>query len=190
MSTNAPPFGGDLKLEDHASDKPVSETPPPPYHYEKGLVTTREWISENITSDFLDRVKRYLISLFPIFSWIYRYNLTWALGGTSCLRVSNRRSHRRFDSRRRGCASEYVICKDRHSTCRVRTVFFICGCVYLLFLCNFQGCDHWSCCRYVSTNSSGDTKYPAILSRSVHCTANRYRLGFTLRSHHPRHRTD
>lgn len=82
MSTNAPPFGGDLKLTDHTSDTSVSPTPPPPgYRYEKQLVTSREWISENFTSDFGGRIRRYLISLFPIFSWIYRYNWTWATGG-------------------------------------------------------------------------------------------------------------
>jgi hypothetical protein len=80
MSTNAPPFDGDLKLPVHTSDS-VSPTPPPGYRYEKELVTSREWISENITSDFIGRIKRYFVSLFPIFSWIYRYNLTWATGG-------------------------------------------------------------------------------------------------------------
>jgi len=113
MSTNV---GGDLKLAENRSDESVNEIHPPPYHYEKKLVTTREWISENITGDFLGRVKRYLISLFPIFSWIYRYNLTWALGGISPSRVSNRRSHRRIDSGRCSRASEYVIRKDRYAT--------------------------------------------------------------------------
>jgi len=54
---------------------------PPDYRYEKSLVTTKEWVHENITSDPIGRVRRYLVSLFPIFSWIYRYNLTWAIGG-------------------------------------------------------------------------------------------------------------
>ena len=58
---------------------------PTEYRYEKELVTTKEWVHENITSDPTGRVKRYLISLFPIFSWIYRYNLTWAIGGNDFL---------------------------------------------------------------------------------------------------------
>jgi hypothetical protein len=78
MSTN----GGDLKLTEYTTDKSVTPTTPPPgYNYEKPLVTTKEWLSENITNDIFGRVKRYFISLFPIFSWIYRYNLTWATGG-------------------------------------------------------------------------------------------------------------
>ena len=58
-----------------------SSNNPPVYQYEKGLVTTKEWIKENITNDVPGRFNRYVISLLPIFSWIYRYNLTWATGG-------------------------------------------------------------------------------------------------------------
>jgi hypothetical protein len=76
---SSPPFNADIKVP------PVidrdSPTPPPAYRYEKDLVTAPEWIRENITSDFWGRIRRYLISLFPIFSWIYRYNLKWATGG-------------------------------------------------------------------------------------------------------------
>jgi len=69
---------GDIKVDPESSSNTSGH-----YQYEPQLVTTKEWIQENITSDFFGRIKRYLISLFPIFSWIYRYNLTWALGGTS-----------------------------------------------------------------------------------------------------------
>jgi hypothetical protein len=79
ITTNA--AGGDTKLAEDKS-APVSP-PPPPYQYEKGTVTALEWVGENITNDFFERIKRYFISLFPIFSWIYRYNLAWASGGTS-----------------------------------------------------------------------------------------------------------
>src|SRR5438552_11555218 len=61
----------------------TSNTSQASYQYEPHLVTTREWIHENVTSDFLGRIRLYLISLFPIFSWIYRYNWTWAIGGPS-----------------------------------------------------------------------------------------------------------
>jgi hypothetical protein len=67
---------GDSKL-----NSSVEVSSPTPFIYETKLVTTNEWIHENITHDIWGRIKRYLISLFPIFSWIYRYNLTWALGG-------------------------------------------------------------------------------------------------------------
>jgi len=49
--------------------------------YEQKLVTEMEWIQNNVTGDIPGAIKRYLVSLFPILSWIYRYNLTWALGG-------------------------------------------------------------------------------------------------------------
>ena len=62
-------------------DREPSSSSSAQYQYETHLVTTNEWLHENITNDFFGRVKRYLISLFPIFSWIYRYNLTWAIGG-------------------------------------------------------------------------------------------------------------
>lgn len=72
------PYNVDVKSD---ADR-LSEGSQQSYQYEPHLVTTKEWIHENITSDFFGRIKRYLISLFPIFSWIYRYNLTWALGGS------------------------------------------------------------------------------------------------------------
>ena len=190
MSTNAPPFGGDLKLADHVSDKPTNETPPPPYHYEKGLVTSREWISENLTSDFLGRVKRYLVSLFPIFSWIYRYNLTWALGGMTISRMSaNHRSHRRVDGRRRSCASEYVICEDCYTTRRIWSLFVVCGCIYLLFLRYIQRRYHRPRRCHVSANSSSHTKRAAVLSKLVHRSANCHCACVALWIHHSRDRT-
>jgi hypothetical protein len=69
---------GDDKVDPESSSNESGH-----YQYEPHLVTTKEWIHENITSDVFGRIKRYLISLFPIFSWIYRYNLTWAIGGMS-----------------------------------------------------------------------------------------------------------
>ena len=67
----------DVKLAgDSASNKSTRSL-----EYEPRLITAKEWAQKNITNDFFGKVKRYLISLFPIFSWIYRYNLTWALGG-------------------------------------------------------------------------------------------------------------
>lgn len=82
MSSDSPPFGGELKLaEPTTADRSVIDSPLP-YSYEGRLVTAKDWVQQNITNDFLGRVKRYLISLFPIFSWIYRYNFTWFTGGT------------------------------------------------------------------------------------------------------------
>jgi hypothetical protein len=69
----------DSKLDVDMSDK--SQLSSPPYQYDSDLVTTKEWVQNNITHDLFGRIKRYLISLFPILSWIYRYNLTWATGG-------------------------------------------------------------------------------------------------------------
>jgi len=51
------------------------------YAYEPPLVTADDWVAK-VFNDPLGKVKRYFIQLFPILSWIYRYNPTWALGGT------------------------------------------------------------------------------------------------------------
>lgn len=51
------------------------------FQYEQKLVTEKEWIQKNITHDLPGATKRYLLGLFPILSWIYRYNLTWGIGG-------------------------------------------------------------------------------------------------------------
>jgi sodium-independent sulfate anion transporter 11 len=64
-----------------AANGNVEVSPQVPFIYETKLVTTNEWIHEHITNDITGRIKRYLISIFPIFSWIYRYNLTWLVGG-------------------------------------------------------------------------------------------------------------
>jgi solute carrier family 26 (sodium-independent sulfate anion transporter), member 11 len=71
------PFVGDVKVAPYPDSKASEQS----YQYEPPLVTTKEWIHDNITGNFFGKIKRYLISLFPIFSWIYRYNLTWAIGG-------------------------------------------------------------------------------------------------------------
>ena len=77
MADASSPFDAGLKCDgDNVSPSPVHNL-----QYEKGLVTTKEWIEQNITKDLLGRMKRYVIGFFPIFSWIYRYNLTWAIGG-------------------------------------------------------------------------------------------------------------
>jgi len=68
-------LNGDTKLD------PSTEVGQTAFLYETKLVTTNEWIRENITDDFFGKTKRYFVGLFPIFSWIYRYNLTWAIGG-------------------------------------------------------------------------------------------------------------
>ena len=53
------------------------------YQYEQKLITEKEWIKKNATTDIFGAIKRYLVGLFPILSWIYRYNITWGLGGNS-----------------------------------------------------------------------------------------------------------
>ena len=78
MSTNYPTRHVNLDAID-----PEAERPPPPYQYEKDIVSTKEWITENFTNNLPGRAKGYIVSLFPIFSWIYRYNLTWAAGGVA-----------------------------------------------------------------------------------------------------------
>lgn len=52
------------------------------FQYEQKLITEKEWIKKNVTNDIFGAIRRYLVGLFPIVSWIYRYNLAWALGGS------------------------------------------------------------------------------------------------------------
>jgi hypothetical protein len=84
--TNPPVSDRDVKLDaNHSPDIPPTSL----YQYEPDLVTAKEWVQENLIKDVVGRIKKYLISLFPIFSWIYRYNLTWATGGSSSSELSS-----------------------------------------------------------------------------------------------------
>lgn len=47
--------------------------------YQQPLASPKEWAQRH-TSHPLNRFKAYVISLFPILQWIYRYNLTWLYG--------------------------------------------------------------------------------------------------------------
>lgn len=47
--------------------------------YEEKIVSSKDWIQKN-TDNPVQRLKQYVISLFPIAQWIYRYNLTWLYG--------------------------------------------------------------------------------------------------------------
>ncbi|KAJ1998846.1 hypothetical protein GGI06_006181, partial [Coemansia sp. S85] len=50
-----------------------------PILYVEPLPSSRQWVSQNLA---ISRTKAvtYVQSLFPIFTWIYRYNWTWFLG--------------------------------------------------------------------------------------------------------------
>ncbi|KAA8913056.1 hypothetical protein TRICI_003293 [Trichomonascus ciferrii] len=48
--------------------------------YDEPLPSTVTWTREKVYDNFLSRVKNYVISLFPIAQWIYRYNLIWLYG--------------------------------------------------------------------------------------------------------------
>jgi len=74
----SPPVNGDAKFRADSS----SEYSAQPYEYTPPLIAANEWI-EKIASDPVGKFKRYFIGIFPILSWIYRYNLTWAIGGSS-----------------------------------------------------------------------------------------------------------
>jgi len=76
------PLNGDAKID------PSLEVGQTRFLYETKVVTTSEWIRENVTNDLFGKTKRYFIGLFPIFSWIYRYNLTWAIGGMLSISTS------------------------------------------------------------------------------------------------------
>ncbi|KAJ1811555.1 hypothetical protein LPJ56_004257, partial [Coemansia sp. RSA 2599] len=50
-----------------------------PIYYVEPLASSREWIKQNVVPTKQQSVE-YAKSLFPILSWIYRYNWTWFLG--------------------------------------------------------------------------------------------------------------
>ncbi|KAJ2160618.1 hypothetical protein GGF46_002111 [Coemansia sp. RSA 552] len=64
-----------------AADEPEPPSPQEydPAHYIEPVASTREWAKDNLVPT-RHEVVSYGKSLFPIFSWIYRYNLTWFLG--------------------------------------------------------------------------------------------------------------
>lgn len=47
--------------------------------YKEPTVSSKTWIHSH-SEHPLTRIKEYLLSLFPILQWIYRYNLTWLYG--------------------------------------------------------------------------------------------------------------
>ena len=57
-------------------------TPPPHSNYPEytdRTISTRDWAVRTFT-DVPGQLISYLVSLFPILTWIYRYNLTWLAG--------------------------------------------------------------------------------------------------------------
>ncbi|KAJ2699645.1 hypothetical protein FB645_005261 [Coemansia sp. IMI 203386] len=50
-----------------------------PIYYVEPLASSREWVKHNVVPT-RQQAAAYAKSLFPIFSWIYRYNWTWFLG--------------------------------------------------------------------------------------------------------------
>lgn len=46
-------------------------------------ISVRDWVSTTF-SDIPGQLLYYVKSLFPIATWIYRYNLTWLTGDVSC----------------------------------------------------------------------------------------------------------
>ncbi len=129
---NDAPVSRDPKSPDHSSSWDHSHQS---YAYAPPLVAADEWIHENITNDPIGKIKRYFLGLFPILSWIYRYNLTWATGGWSQVNsLSDIRSHRRHH--RWSCcgAAEHVVCKDCDFARSVRSLFVLRRRLHLLFL--------------------------------------------------------
>lgn len=48
-------------------------------------ISVRDWGSRTF-DDIPGQLKHYVVSLFPIATWIYRYNFTWFIGDVSCQR--------------------------------------------------------------------------------------------------------
>ena len=111
MESTASSIGDTISTNGVTDDNPL-------YRYEKELISTKEYVKENLTSDFSGRVKSYLISLFPIFSWIYRYNLVWATGGfPTVVKSIDIRSHCWANGWDHGCSPSHVLCKACQSPC-------------------------------------------------------------------------
>ena len=130
---SSPPVNGDGKFPADHSSNHSSQT----YEYAPPLVATNEWFEKNILNDPIGKVKRYFIGIFPILSWIYRYNLTWAIGGSSPYSwnfLSYDRYYRWYHCR--GCcsAAEHVVCEDCNVASSIWSLFVICRRFYLLFL--------------------------------------------------------
>src|SRR5690554_4614155 len=111
-------------------------------------ISVKDWSSRTFT-DVPGQIKDYLISLFPIATWIYRYNPTWFVGDVcfTASTVPGRNANCcpgdcRFDRRRRCRAPIYILCDSGVLDCRVRVVLEFHGCVCLLFLCHQQRCYH------------------------------------------------
>ncbi|BFZ59354.1 Sulfate permease 2 [Saitoella coloradoensis] len=61
-----------------STPRTLTDVPPPAYYLEEEA-SARQWFKSH-TNNFSSRAKAYVISLFPVFQWISRYNFTWALG--------------------------------------------------------------------------------------------------------------
>jgi len=126
------------------------------YEYAPPLVAANEWIHKNITNDVVGKFKRYFAGLFPILSWIYRYNLTWAIGGSypelliSFLTI---RSHRWYHRRRCRRTAEHVLCQNCDAPCSIWSLFIICRRFHLLFLRHFERRHNWTGRSDVAPNS-------------------------------------
>lgn len=128
---SSPPVNGDAKFRPDNSSEHSAQS----YEYTPPLVAANEWIHNNITSDPVGKFKRYFSGLFPILSWIYRYNLTWAIGGSSAdIFFLTIRYYRRYHCRGRRSTAEHVVCEGCDIASSVRSLFVICWRFYLLFL--------------------------------------------------------
>lgn len=85
-----PPYHSKMAKQDEiATTAPTSgagnssiDSPPPHSsfpEYTDRTISTRDWASRNF-ADLRGQLIAYLVSLFPIATWIYRYNLTWLTG--------------------------------------------------------------------------------------------------------------
>ena len=150
-------------MTSHVEATTRSKLPTPSYQYEPQIITIQEWIHEKILKDLSGRLKQYFASLFPILSWIYRYNLTWAIGGTrpiSLLMVI--RSDGWFDGWLLGRASKYGICENCHVTSPIWTLLFLRRRFHLLLFRDIKRRHYWSCRDHGASNCSRDCVGPKI----------------------------
>jgi hypothetical protein len=128
-------------------------------------ISVRDWFARTF-EDVPGQLKEYVVSLFPIATWIYRYNLTWFFGDVcfpsrTCVSCRNNwliflcavdcRSHSR------SCCGPTVHVV-RHSGDPQRAIWALLQfyrCLHLLLLCHEQRCNYR--CSYPHSFRPGNT---------------------------------
>lgn len=75
ITVKAEPSGSGADSSSYSSPPPLTSFP----EYNDRTISTRDWF-KRVFTDSWGQFISYGVSLFPIATWIYRYNLTWLTG--------------------------------------------------------------------------------------------------------------